>query len=75
MTGSGSAVFALLPDGVPVKSVLSRFQGDEALYPVVEKRIRDCCAEVGLDVLSWIDSPIQGGDGNREFFIDARRAA
>ena len=48
---------------------------DEALYPVVEKRIRDCCAEVGLDVLSWIDSPIQGGDGNREFFIDARRAA
>jgi len=25
--------------------------------------------------LSWIDSPIQGGDGNREFFIDARRAA
>ena len=48
---------------------------DETLYPVVEKRIRDCCAEVGLDVLSWIDSPIQGGDGNREFFIDARRAA
>ena len=48
---------------------------DEALYPVVEKRIRDCCAEVGLDVLSWIASPIQGGDGNREFFIDARRAA
>ena len=42
---------------------------------MVEKRIRDCCAEVGLDVLSWIDSPIQGGDGNREFFIDARRAA
>ena len=46
---------------------------DEALYPVVEKRIRDCCAEVGLEVLSWIDSPIQGGDGNREFFVWARK--
>jgi len=26
-------------------------------------------------VLAWLDSPIQGGDGNREFFIHARRAA
>jgi 23S rRNA (cytidine1920-2'-O)/16S rRNA (cytidine1409-2'-O)-methyltransferase len=48
---------------------------DETLYSVVEKRIRDCCAELGLEVLSWMDSPIQGGDGNREFFVEARRAA
>ncbi|KRD26523.1 cell division protein FtsJ [Acidovorax sp. Root267] len=47
---------------------------DEALYAVVEKRIRDCCAELGLAVQAWLDSPIQGGDGNREFFVYARRA-
>ncbi len=48
---------------------------DESLYAVVEQRIRDCCAALGLEVLAWIDSPIQGGDGNREFFVHARRAA
>ncbi|WP_010466650.1 TlyA family RNA methyltransferase [Acidovorax radicis] len=47
---------------------------DEALYAVVEKRIRNCCAELGLAVQAWLDSPIQGGDGNREFFVYARRA-
>ncbi len=48
---------------------------DPALYAVVEKRLRDTCAELGLQVQGWFDSPIQGGDGNREFFIHARRAA
>jgi 23S rRNA (cytidine1920-2'-O)/16S rRNA (cytidine1409-2'-O)-methyltransferase len=48
---------------------------DESLYAVVEKRIRDCCAEQGLTVKAWFESPIQGGDGNREFFVEARRAA
>ena len=46
---------------------------DPALYAVVEKRIRDCCAEQGLQVQAWLDSPISGGDGNREFFVLARR--
>ena len=47
---------------------------DASLYAVVEKRIRDCCAEQGLVVKAWLDSPIQGGDGNQEFFVHARRA-
>jgi len=46
---------------------------DAALYAVVEQRIRDCCAEQGLQVQAWLDSPISGGDGNREFFVFARR--
>ena len=46
---------------------------DPALYAVVEKRIRDCCAEQGLQVQAWLDSTISGGDGNREFFVLARR--
>jgi 23S rRNA (cytidine1920-2'-O)/16S rRNA (cytidine1409-2'-O)-methyltransferase len=48
---------------------------DESLYAVVEQRIRDCCAGLGLAVSAWLDSPVSGGDGNREFFVFARRAA
>ena len=44
---------------------------DAALYPVVEQRIRSALAELGLQVRAWMDSPIEGGDGNREFFVQA----
>lgn len=46
---------------------------DEAMFALVEDRLRACCAELGLEVLAWLDSPIEGGDGNREFFIHARK--
>jgi 23S rRNA (cytidine1920-2'-O)/16S rRNA (cytidine1409-2'-O)-methyltransferase len=45
---------------------------DAAMYPVVERRIRDAYAALGLQVQAWLDSPIAGGDGNREFFIYSR---
>ncbi len=45
---------------------------DEASYGRVEQRLRSTCAELGLEVLNWLDSPITGGDGNREFFLHAR---
>ena len=47
---------------------------DPAAYAVVEQRLRTTCAELGLRVVAWLDSPIAGGDGNREFFIHARQA-
>jgi 23S rRNA (cytidine1920-2'-O)/16S rRNA (cytidine1409-2'-O)-methyltransferase len=47
---------------------------DAALFGLVEQRLRACCEELGLEVLAWLDSPIEGGDGNREFFIHARKA-
>lgn len=77
----------LAPDGVLLMLVKPQFElqpgqvgkggivRDPALYAVVEKRIRDACADLGLSVTAWLDSPIQGGDGNREFFVYARRAA
>ena len=46
---------------------------DATMYKIVEKRIRDSCAELGLTVIGWFDSPITGGDGNREFFVHARQ--
>jgi 23S rRNA (cytidine1920-2'-O)/16S rRNA (cytidine1409-2'-O)-methyltransferase len=48
---------------------------DAALYGVVQARIRECCVSLGLAVLNWLPSAIEGGDGNREFFVHARRAA
>lgn len=44
---------------------------DAAMYEIVEKRLREACADLGLTVTAWFDSPIEGGDGNREFFICA----
>ncbi len=46
---------------------------DPEHFAFVEKRLRDCCAELGLEVLAWLASPIEGGDGNREFFIQAKK--
>ncbi len=48
---------------------------DPSMYDVVEARLREACAALDLRVVHWIDSPIAGGDGNREFFIHAVRAA
>jgi 23S rRNA (cytidine1920-2'-O)/16S rRNA (cytidine1409-2'-O)-methyltransferase len=44
-----------------------------AAYARVEQRLRGACAACGLVVTAWFDSPIAGGDGNREFFIHAVR--
>ena len=42
---------------------------DPALYGKVENKLRQSAADLGLTVRAWLDSPITGGDGNREFFI------
>ena len=44
---------------------------DPALYGFVEERLRTCLAGLGLKVHAWQDSVIEGGDGNREFFVHA----
>ncbi|MBM3115923.1 TlyA family RNA methyltransferase [Jeongeupia naejangsanensis] len=46
---------------------------DAGSYPEVEAKIRTSAREAGFDVLDYFDSPITGGDGNREFFVYARR--
>ena len=48
---------------------------DGAMYALVEERVRTACKDLGLEVTHWFDSPIEGGDGNREFFICARNTA
>ena len=44
---------------------------DVSLYATVEKCIRAACVQAGLRVLDYVDSPITGTDGNREFFVYA----
>jgi 23S rRNA (cytidine1920-2'-O)/16S rRNA (cytidine1409-2'-O)-methyltransferase len=76
----------LAPDGEMLMLVKPQFElqpgqvgkggivRDPALYEVVEARLREACMALDLEVLAWFESPIAGGDGNREFFIHAVRA-
>ena len=48
---------------------------EAAHFTEVEERIRTCLAELGLQVKGWMDSAIEGGDGNREFFVHAVQGA
>lgn len=47
---------------------------DESLYASVETTIRDAFVAQGFQVRDYFDSPIKGGDGNREFFIHASKS-
>ena len=42
---------------------------DPASYAKVETRLRAAAAELGWRVRDYFESPITGGDGNREFFL------
>ena len=46
---------------------------DPGLYAQVQQRLQTACVDTGLAVLQWLDSPVAGGEGNREFFIHVRR--
>jgi 23S rRNA (cytidine1920-2'-O)/16S rRNA (cytidine1409-2'-O)-methyltransferase len=46
---------------------------EPALFEFVEKRVKDAAIALGCTVLGWSESTISGGDGNREFFIHARK--
>ncbi|MCE8001390.1 TlyA family RNA methyltransferase [Billgrantia ethanolica] len=59
--------FEVGPGGVNSRGIVS----DPARYGEVEATVRACCAEHGLDVRHWQESPLAGGDGNREFLLHA----
>jgi 23S rRNA (cytidine1920-2'-O)/16S rRNA (cytidine1409-2'-O)-methyltransferase len=59
--------FELQPENIGKNGLVK----DPAMYPVIEKRIRTSLLELGLKVTGWYDSAIEGGDGNREFFVQA----
>ena len=44
---------------------------DERHYPVIENRVRTALSDLGMRVSAWLDSPIEGGDGNRALCVQA----
>ena len=48
---------------------------DAALFQEVQERVTSCLKELGLEVKGWMDSAIEGGDGNHEFFVHAQQGA
>lgn len=76
-----AAVALLKPGGVVLMLVKPQFElqpgqvgkggivTDPAMFGVVEQRIRTSHAQLGLQVQSFFPSSIDGGDGNREFFV------
>jgi 23S rRNA (cytidine1920-2'-O)/16S rRNA (cytidine1409-2'-O)-methyltransferase len=53
---------------------VSRGQGvitDPAIHERVRAEVHAALEAVGCSVLGWVDSPITGGDGNREFLVHA----
>ncbi|WP_369602124.1 TlyA family RNA methyltransferase [Hahella sp. SMD15-11] len=61
--------FELGPEALNDKGIVR----DPSRYAELETTTKTLYAEAGMTVLDWFDSPIAGGDGNREFFILARR--
>lgn len=62
--------FEVGPGGVNARGVVA----DPARYAEVEARIRESCKGCGLRIRHWRESPLLGGDGNREFLLHAVRA-
>lgn len=46
---------------------------DSSLYAGVEHNIKQCLTDLGMQVCDYFESPIKGGDGNREFLLIAKR--
>ncbi|MFW1677176.1 TlyA family RNA methyltransferase [Pontibacter sp. JAM-7] len=46
---------------------------DSSLYPSVEASVSQCCQTLGMQIEHYFESPITGGDGNREFLLIARK--
>lgn len=74
----------LAPEGVLLSLVKPQFEvgraglgkggivRDPRRFEDVENRLRAACAELRLEVADYFESPLRGGDGNREFFLLAR---
>ncbi|HEY8269798.1 MAG TPA: TlyA family RNA methyltransferase [Pseudobdellovibrionaceae bacterium] len=46
---------------------------DPRLYSVIEDKVKKLCESSGMSVKDYFNSPIEGKDGNREFFIFAQK--
>ncbi|EHJ92354.1 TlyA family RNA methyltransferase [Vreelandella boliviensis] len=63
--------FELTPGALDKRGVVR----DAKHFSVVEANIRSTCNACGLTIRHWQESPITGGDGNREFLLHAVKEA
>lgn len=77
LTAQGGLLFLVKPqfELQPEQLSAGGIVRDATLYALVETRIRSACKACGLEVRDFFSSAITGGDGNREFFVWAQRAA
>jgi 23S rRNA (cytidine1920-2'-O)/16S rRNA (cytidine1409-2'-O)-methyltransferase len=79
-----AAVALLKPQGTLVVLVKPQFEAgrdhvkkgivrDEAIHRAVCEDMTAFVTSLGFTLLGLIPSPIEGGDGNREFLLGARR--
>lgn len=61
--------FELGPGAVDRRGIVR----ESSRYAPLRERIERSARESGWIPEDWFDSPITGGDGNREFFLEARR--
>ncbi|MCY7301122.1 MAG: TlyA family RNA methyltransferase [Ilumatobacteraceae bacterium] len=70
----GALVLLVKPQFEAGKVEVARAHGvitDVAIHERVRDEVGTALIEAGCEVRSWIDSPIYGGDGNREFLVHA----
>lgn len=46
---------------------------NDALFGEVQEKVESAAREAGFEPMAYIDSVIEGGDGNREFFMFAKK--
>ena len=71
LSPNGQAVLLVKPqfELQPVDIGKGGLVKDASSYPRVEQRIREACAGLHLTVRDYFASVIEGGDGNKEFFV------
>ncbi len=74
----GGLVLLVKPQFEAGRAEVSRGHGvitDPAIHDRVRDEVEACLVDAGCAVIGWCDSPLAGGDGNREFLVHARVAA
>jgi 23S rRNA (cytidine1920-2'-O)/16S rRNA (cytidine1409-2'-O)-methyltransferase len=72
-----SMVLLVKPQFEAGRAEVSRARGvitDPAIHERVRDEVAAALEAAGCDVVSWTDSPILGGEGNRELLVHARTA-
>jgi 23S rRNA (cytidine1920-2'-O)/16S rRNA (cytidine1409-2'-O)-methyltransferase len=75
VAAGGDLVLLVKPQFEAGRAEVSRGHGvitDPEIHARVRDEVTDSLTAAGCAVIAWCDSPIAGGDGNREFLVHAR---